>query len=58
MGITQTADRVLFTANDNGDRPARIPDVALISLVDLLAEAYVANMIAANDNRPCPTEEV
>jgi hypothetical protein len=27
-----------------------VPDIRLLSLVDLLAEAFVANLTAANDN--------
>lgn len=42
-------------ANDVPGGPAATPDVPLIALVDLLAEAYVARL-AANDNVAPPKE--
>jgi hypothetical protein len=50
MTMPQSQQEPRLTANDGPTRPAVIPDVHLISLVDLLAEAFVVKLAAANDN--------
>jgi hypothetical protein len=59
MSISTTAAAISgrpISANVTAAGRIAQPDVRLLSLVDLLAEAYVAKMVAANDDR-APTRE-
>lgn len=50
MPMPQTNGEPRLAANDNSAARVPVPDVHLITIVDLLAEAFVAKLTAANDN--------
>lgn len=47
---TLPAEAAKVAANWTAAGNVAVPDVRLLTLVDLLAEAFIANLMAANDN--------
>jgi hypothetical protein len=56
MLMPQTKGEPRLAANDHPAGGVAVPHVHLITIVDLLAEAFVAKLVAANDNS-APSEE-
>lgn len=56
MLMSQTKGEPRLAANDHPAGGVAVPHVHLITIVDLLAEAFVAKLVAANDNS-APSEE-